>query len=83
MARLNLLETSQTGPVGAPEPNLEYENRPEWFRNWEKTGLLAFEDKNGDCRISYYKDSPLYTSPSPRDMQKTPMPSAAPTKKVY
>ena len=57
MARLNLMETIQTGPVGAPEANLEYENRPEWFRNWEKTGLLAFEDKNGDGRIQYYNDA--------------------------
>ncbi|MBV61169.1 MAG: cation acetate symporter [Nevskiales bacterium] len=57
MARLNLMETIQTGPVGAPDGNLEYENRPEWFKNWEKTGLLAFEDKNGDGRIQYYNDA--------------------------
>ncbi|MDX1496122.1 MAG: sodium:solute symporter family protein [Salinisphaeraceae bacterium] len=56
MARLNLIDTIQTGPVGEAEANLEYEKRPEWFRNWEKTGLLAFEDKNGDGRIQYYND---------------------------
>ncbi|MBK6737984.1 MAG: cation acetate symporter [Haliea sp.] len=49
MARLNLIETM------APEPgeNLAIAERPQWFRNWEKTGLLGFEDKNGDGRIAY------------------------------
>jgi cation/acetate symporter len=56
MARLNLMETIQTGPVGAPAGNLEYAERPEWFRNWETTGLLAFEDRNGDGRIQYYNE---------------------------
>lgn len=26
---------------------------PDWFRNWEATGLIAFENKNGDGRIQY------------------------------
>ncbi|MEZ4251940.1 MAG: VC_2705 family sodium/solute symporter [Polyangiales bacterium] len=26
---------------------------PEWFRNWESTGLLAWVDKNGDGRVQY------------------------------
>ena len=56
MARLNLTETIQTGPVGEATSNLEYEKRPDWFKNWEKTGLLKFEDKNGDGRIQYYND---------------------------
>ena len=56
MARLNLTETIQPGPVGEATGNLEYEKRPEWFKNWEKTGLLKFEDKNGDSRIQYYND---------------------------
>ena len=56
MARLNLMNTIQTGPVGELEANLKYEERPEWFKNWEKTGLLTFEDKNGDGRIQYYND---------------------------
>lgn len=29
---------------------------PVWFSNWEKTGLLKFEDKNGDGKIQYYND---------------------------
>ena len=54
MARLNLMQTIQTGEVGDPEANIAYSNVPEWFRNWEKTGLLQFQDKNDDGRIQYY-----------------------------
>ena len=32
MARLNLVDTIQTGEVGSPEGNLAYENRPDCFR---------------------------------------------------
>lgn len=56
MARLNLMQTVQTGPVGEENANLRYEDRPQWFRTWESTGLLAFEDKNNDGRIQYYND---------------------------
>jgi cation/acetate symporter len=40
----------------AAEASLVYEKRPEWMKRWEKTGLLKFEDKNGDGRIQYYND---------------------------
>lgn len=30
---------------------------PAWFTKWETTGLLAFEDKNGDGKIQYYNDN--------------------------
>ncbi|NQY38012.1 MAG: cation acetate symporter [Alteromonadaceae bacterium] len=52
MARLNLLNTIQ------PEAgqNLEYAERPQWFKDWEKTGLLKYEDKNGDGKIQYVAD---------------------------
>jgi cation/acetate symporter len=56
MARLNLMDTIQTGPVGSEEGNLLYADRPEWFKKWEATGLLQFEDKNDDGRIQYYDD---------------------------
>jgi len=56
MARLNLMDTIQTGEVGAADGNLVYAERPDWFKNWETTGLLKFEDKNGDGRIQYYDD---------------------------
>src|SRR6056300_959044 len=52
MARLNLMQTIEP----TPGEYLQYEERPQWFRNWEKTGLLAFEDKNGDERIQYSAD---------------------------
>ena len=50
MARLNLMTT-----IDQPtkENNLAYNERPSWFKNWEKTGLLQFEDKNGDGLIEY------------------------------
>jgi cation/acetate symporter len=56
MARLNLMTTIQHGPVGEESANLVYAERPQWFKNWEETGLLQFEDKNGDGRIQYYND---------------------------
>ena len=56
MARMNLMDTIQTGTIGAEDGNLLYEERPDWFKNWETTGLLKFEDKNGDGRIQYYND---------------------------
>jgi cation/acetate symporter len=33
-----------------------YSNLPEWFGNWEKTGLIKFEDKNGDGVVQYVAD---------------------------
>lgn len=57
LARLNLMEIIQPGPVGAADGNLAYEHRPAWFKTWEETGLLSFEDRNGDGRIQYYNDA--------------------------
>jgi len=57
MARLNLMETIQSGPVGTADGNMIYAERPDWFKNWEVTGLLKFEDKNGDGRVQYYNDN--------------------------
>jgi cation/acetate symporter len=59
MARLNLTQTIQTGKVGTLKGNLEYAKRPDWFKNWEKTGLLKYHDWNGDGRIQYYNDGGL------------------------
>ena len=56
MARLNLMNTIQVGDVGAVDGNMVYADRPAWFKNWEITGLLKFEDKNGDGRVQYYND---------------------------
>ena len=46
-ARTNLIETVS---------NKKYEDMPEWFGNWEKTGLLEFNDLNGDGIIQYVGD---------------------------
>ena len=43
-ARTNLINTVSNQP---------YANMPAWFSNWEKTGLLTFEDKNEDGLIQY------------------------------
>lgn len=53
MARLNLIDTLEP----TPGEYLLIEERPQWFRNWEKTGLLGFEDKNADGRIQYSADA--------------------------
>ncbi len=46
-ARTNLINTVS---------NQEYVNMPGWFKKWEVTGLLAFDDKNGDGKIQYVAD---------------------------
>jgi cation/acetate symporter len=62
MAKMNLLNTMTPGvvmgnvDVFAKDASLEFEKRPDWMKRWEKTGLLAFEDKNADGRIQYYND---------------------------
>ena len=61
MAKLNLHATVNTavkagGDLYAPEASLKNEERPDWMKRWEKTGLLKFTDKNGDGRIQYYND---------------------------
>lgn len=45
-ARTNLIETVS---------NKEYAEMPQWFKNWEKTGLIMFNDKNADGKIQYVK----------------------------
>ncbi|MBT5005688.1 MAG: cation acetate symporter [Halieaceae bacterium] len=52
MARLNLIDTLG----GEDGQGLIIEDRHVWFKNWEKTGLLNFDDKNGDGRIQYSAD---------------------------
>ena len=47
-SRTNLIETVS---------NKEYEKMPEWFGNWEETGLIQFDDKNKDGKIQYVADA--------------------------
>ena len=61
MAKLNLHSTVNTavakgGDLYAADASIVAETRPDWMKRWEKTGLLKFEDKNGDGRIQYYND---------------------------
>ena len=56
MARYNLINTIQPGEIGAAQGNLEIEERPNWMRRWEATGLVTIEDRNEDGRIQYYND---------------------------
>ncbi|MEL7117931.1 MAG: sodium:solute symporter family protein [Bacteroidota bacterium] len=46
-ARTNLINTVD---------NKEYAALPAWFSNWESTGLLKYEDLNGDGKVQYYND---------------------------
>jgi len=55
MARLNIITT--IFPDGTSAAPITYDERPDWMESWEKTGLLAFEDKNNDGRIQYYNDA--------------------------
>ncbi|MDP4771256.1 MAG: cation acetate symporter [Limnohabitans sp.] len=62
MAKFNLHATVNTaavtgGDLYAADASLKYEARPDWMKRWEKTGLLKFEDKNGDGRIQYYNSA--------------------------
>jgi cation/acetate symporter len=60
MARLNLMTTVY--PQGVEAPALAYEERPEWVKTWETTGLIQWVDKNNDGRIQLYNDAaPAFT----------------------
>lgn len=37
--------------------NAEYSLMPEWFKKWETTQLIVFDDKNGDGIIQYLGDA--------------------------
>jgi cation/acetate symporter len=54
MARFNV--TNTIWPNGVQSDPIAYESVPSWFKNWEHTGLLQFEDKNGDGKIQFYND---------------------------
>jgi len=58
MARLNLMTTIY--PDGTAAAPIEYDNRPQWVKTWEVTGLITYEDKNQDGRIQLYNDTPAF-----------------------
>ena len=55
MARLNIITT--LWPQGIEGEPLAFDAKPDWMLNWERTGLLKFEDKNGDGLIQYYNQA--------------------------
>ena len=54
MARLNLVNT--IFPDGPKAEAIKYEERPDWIKSWEKTGLIKHVDLNEDGRIQMYND---------------------------
>lgn len=53
-ARYNMINTLH---------NKTYKDAPTWFHNWEKTGLVAYMDKNGDGKITYAPGAPFVGAP--------------------
>ena len=58
MARLNLMTTIY--PDGTSAEPIQYDERPNWIKEWEVTGLIQFTDKNEDGRIQLYNDSEAF-----------------------
>ncbi|WP_170769492.1 sodium:solute symporter family protein [Ruegeria lacuscaerulensis] len=60
MARLNISEMMwpnggiEGGAVSVEQ--IDNDARYDWMATWQKTGLLDWEDKNGDGKIQYYND---------------------------
>jgi cation/acetate symporter len=48
-SRVNMIETIN----GPDSTGVAYEAAPQWIKNWEKTGLITWDDKNSDGKISY------------------------------
>src|SRR6056300_1385502 len=67
-ARLNLINTVSGQP---------YAQMPGWFSNWESTGLLGFNDKNGDGLIQYSANAMLNELTVDRDMMVLANPEIA------
>ncbi len=59
MARLNITELmwpNGTNGEAVSVQTIESDERYDWMETWQKTGLLDWEDKNGDGKIQYYND---------------------------
>ena len=67
-ARTNLIGTVQ---------NKAYAEVPEWFSNWEKTGLLTYEDKNADGLIQYHANGSINELTVDRDIMVLANPEIA------
>ena len=49
-ARMNLIDSIQ---------DKDYSDSPQWFKNWEEIGLIAWKDKNEDGKIRYSSGNAL------------------------
>ncbi len=59
MARLNITDMmwpNGTDADAVSVEQIESDPRYDWMATWQKTGLLGWEDKNGDGKIQYYND---------------------------
>ena len=48
-ARVNMIDTIN----GKDGSGTAYADAPQWVKNWERTGLIEFNDKNGDGKMQY------------------------------
>jgi len=67
-AKVNLINTVS---------NAKYAEMPKWFKNWENTGLLEFNDKNTDGVIQYVADPQLNELTIDRDIMVLANPEIA------
>ncbi|MGI2015829.1 sodium:solute symporter family protein [Shewanella sp. S23-S33] len=63
-SRVNMIETIN----GPDSKGVAYESAPEWIKNWEKTGLIKWDDKNGDGKI-YYSSGKIEDPASKNEMK--------------
>ncbi|ANB01064.1 sodium:solute symporter family protein [Ectothiorhodospira sp. BSL-9] len=54
MAMYNIINTLHPGGVGNTAEAMAYEDRPDWMRTWEDTGLLEFQQQGEGERVHYY-----------------------------
>ena len=67
-AKVNLINTVS---------NAKYAEMPQWFKNWENTGLLEFDDKNADGVIQYAADTQMNELTIDRDIMVLANPEIA------
>ena len=67
-AKVNLINTVS---------NAQYSEVPQWFKNWENTGLLRFDDKNSDGVIQYVADEQINELTIDRDIMVLANPEIA------
>ena len=67
-AKVNLINTVS---------NAKYSEVQKWFKNWENTGLLQFDDKNSDGIIQYVADEQINELTIDRDIMVLANPEIA------